>query len=230
MRPPARIIGVAALAVALLGLFTAQPAVADERVELPFQVQFDLFGVSLGWHISELIFIGATHRPSLEARGVDRGRFDSRSEIYNQRGVSSADMELGKRNSIEVRFSPWEHGAYFAVGVLEAGGDSQDVLFDERARVVGDGAYVTGLRVIVRGKEETAPAVGFGINHVFEFGLSLAAGFLLGLTQPDEPDVVVQVLGPDSVPQSDIDKFEREVRDDFTDTPFLLHLAIGFNF
>lgn len=230
MRPPAGIITVAALAVALLGLFPAQPAVADERVELPFQLQFDLFGVSLGWHINELIFIGATHRPSMEARDLNRGRYDDRSEIYNQRGVSRAEFEMGKSNSIEVRFSPWEHGAYFAVGVLEVGGDTVDVLFDERQRLVGDGAYLTALRVIVRGKEATAPAVGFGINHVFDFGLSLAAGFLLGLTQPDEPDVVVQVLGPDSVPQSDIDKFKREVEDDFFDTPFLLHLAIGFNF
>lgn len=229
MRPPAGIIAVAALAAALWGLFPARPALADERVELPFQLQFDLFGVSLGWHINELVFIGATHRPSLEARGVNRGRHDDRSEIYNQRGVASAELELGKRTSIEVRFSPWEHGAYFAVGVLDVGGDTQDVLFDERARVVGDGAYVTGLRVMVRGKEETAPAVGFGINHVFDFGLSLAAGFLVGLTQPDGPEIVVEVTNP-NVLQSDIDKFSQEVRDDFFDTPFLLHLAIGFNF
>ena len=214
---------------ALLGLAGPRPAWADARGERPIQMQVDTIGVSLGWHIGKVVYLGVTHHADYSAHRFRRGRFDDRDEIYNQRGVQDADMDFGERNSLELRLSPWEHGFYFAVGVLKVKGDRQEVLYDERARVVGDGAYVTGMRLIVKGKPKTAGAVGLGFNHVTDFGLSLAVGFLLGVDQPDPPEIDVQVTNP-AVLQTDIDKFRAEVEDDFDDTPFMFHLAIGYNF
>ena len=62
-----------------------------------------------------------------------------------------------------------------------------------------------------------------------DFGLSVGAGILVGLDQPDPPEIDIQVTNPD-VPQSDVDKFRAEVEHDFSDTPFIFHLAIGYNF
>lgn len=220
----------AAVALVMVGLAAAaEPAWADARGERPIQMQVDGYGLSLGWHISELIYVGFTHRGQTGAYHVQQGQHDDPDEIYGQRGVQDADLELGERNALEIRFSPWEHGFYFAVGVLRVFGDSQDVLYDERARVVGDGAYVTGIRLRIQGKPKTAGALGFGFNYVADFGLSLGAGVLIGLDQPEPPDIEITVTNPD-VLQSDIDKFRAEVQGDFTDSPFLFHLAIGYNF
>ena len=224
--------GIALLTLAL-GFAGVGPAWADARGERPIQMQVDGLGVTLGWHINELIYIGVTSQAEIESRSLRRGRFDDRDEIYNQRGVQHADESLGRRNSFELRISPWEFGFYFAFGLLRVYGDSQHVLYDERARVVGDGAYVTAIDLDVRGKPKTAGAVGFGFNHVTDFGLSLGAGILVGLDQPDPPEIDIQYTnsaGVDVVPQSDKDKFRAEVEDDFSDTPFIFHLAIGYNF
>ena len=150
--------GFALMTVALV-FAAVGPAWADARGERPIQMQVDGLGATLGWHINELIYIGVTYQAEIESRSLGRRRFDDRDEIYNQRGVEHADENLGRRNSFEVRFSPWELGFYFAVGVLRVYGDSQHVLFDERARVVGDGAYVTAIDLNVRGKPKTAGAV-----------------------------------------------------------------------
>lgn len=229
MRTVAWTVAWTVLLAALLTPFAAVPVLADDRVERPIQMQVDGLGVSLGWHLSELFYVGVTQRSSIDSFSVRGGRFDEEDEIYNQRGVQTADMRSGRRNSFEVRLSPWESGFYFAFGVLRAYGDTQDILYDERARVVGDGAYVTGLRLRVQGKPKTAGAVGLGINHVTDFGLSLGLGFLIGLDQPNPPDIDVQVTNA-AVLQADIDKFRAEVEKEFVDTPFLFHLAIGFNF
>lgn len=213
----------------LLALMAAAPVLADDRAERPIQMQVDGLGVTLGWHISELVYVGVTHHASTDIYNVRGGYFDEDDEIYNQRGVLDAEMRTGHSNSFEVRLSPWEHGFYFAFGVLRVEGNTQDILYDERARVVGDGAYVTGIRLRVQGKAKTAGALGIGFNHVFDYGLSLGAGFLIGLDQPDPPEIDVQVTNP-AVLQSDIDKFRAEVDDDFDDTPVMFHLAIGYNF
>lgn len=223
-----RLFAVVAMLGVLLGIASVHAAWADARGERPIQLQVDGLGVSLGWHINEVLYLGVTHRAQFEAR-VRGGYFDDDDEIYNQRGVQDTDFEIGRRNSFEVRLSPWEHGIYFALGVLRAYGDTQDVLYDERARVVGDGAYVTGLRLQVQGKPKTAPALGFGFNHVFDFGLSFGLGFLVGLDQPEPPDIEITVTNPAVLP-SDIELFRREVERDFDDTPFLFHLAVGYNF
>ncbi|MCZ6472850.1 MAG: hypothetical protein O6934_05365 [SAR324 cluster bacterium] len=202
---------------------------AGARGERPLQLQWDVFGISAGVHIDKQWFLGVTHRPRLRAHRLDANDFRSRAEIYDQRGVERFDLQLGQKDALELRYSPFEHGLYFALGLLRVKGDTQDVLFDNRARVVGDGAYVTELRVRVQGREQSAPAVGIGFNHVFPFGLSLGAGALFGLGHAETPRVQVEATNP-AVLQSDLDKFKREVEDEFFDLPFLFHFAIGYNF
>ena len=234
--------GLAAVSLAVIGAATVlgmTPAVAksDSRAERPLQLQVDLAGLTVGYHFNDLIYVGATHQLELdgEEHGVPRGFFerDDDGSLYGQQGVLDNDLDLGARSAIEVRISPWEFGLYFAAGVIQVQATEQHVEWDQRARRVGQGDYITGLTADVEGDKVTAPAVGFGYNHVFAFGLSLNAGVLVGLFEPDSPDVEVSATNPgitDDVNESDLQLFRDKVADDFPDDPVLIHIAFGYNF
>ena len=75
--------------------------------------------------------------------------------------------------------------------------------------------------------------MGIGYNHVFEFGLSLNFGILVGLRKPDSPDVEVSATNPGvtgDVSQADLQRFRDQVANDFPDEPLMIHIAFGYNF
>jgi hypothetical protein len=139
------------------------------------------------------------------------------------------DFDYGDRTAIEIRFSPETFGVYLAIGAIITEPDKEQVIWDERPRTVGANSYVTGLTADIEGKASTIPAVGAGINHVFAGGLSLGAGFLVGVREEEKPDVEVTATNSD-VSDADLARFRKKVRSDFNDVPLMMHLAIGYNF
>ncbi len=218
------------LAAALPGL--AATALADSRAEHPLQVQFDTGGLTLGYHFSERIYIGATQQPKIVA-GYTYGRKysnGSEHEIYRQDNVHDVDLEYSPRTSLEARWSPWDIGLYFAAGVLATGADQQTVTYRDVPRVIGKTAYQSSnLKVSVKDQPQTALAAGLGYNHVFAPGFSLAAGFLVALRGSDTPDVTVSDASG-NVSQADLDRFKKKVERDNRGPQGMLHLAIGWNF
>ena len=216
---------------------TTSVANADSRAERPLQLQVDLAGLTVGYHFNDLIYVGATHQLKLSGveHDVPRGLTDSCQvcPLYEQQGDLKNDLDLGARSAIEVRFSPWKFGLYFAAGVIQVQATEQHVVWDQRGRRVGQGDYITGLTADVVGGKVTAPAVGAGFNHVFEAGLSLNIGILVGLRGPDGPDVRVSATNPgvtDDVSEADLQLFRDKVADNFPDEPVMIHLALGYNF
>jgi len=225
-----------------LAFLHANAAWADSRTQHPLQIQLEYYGLSVGYHFSELIYVGATRqfgvagnrfhgRNWMGGSGDGHGMHDQNDEdgLYGQRGVADDQFEYGDRTGIEVRFSPERFGVYLALGVLILEPDQEQVVWDERSRIVGQGSYTTGLTADIEGKRATVPAVGAGINHVFQGGLSLGAGFLYGVEKPDPPSVRVSATNS-TVSQSDLDRLEARIRRDFNDLPVMVHLAAGFNF
>src|SRR5262245_2581538 len=112
-------------------------ALADSRDQLPWQFQFDTGGLTAGYHLNRNWFVGVTRQPRMiyGASYGKRFRDNSNHEIYDQKGAKEVDLDLSPRTSLEVRWSPWTHGVYFAGGVLATGQDRQEVTYDARARV-----------------------------------------------------------------------------------------------
>jgi hypothetical protein len=223
------------LLLVLASLIPVGAVMADSRAERPLQVQLDLSGASVGYHFSELVFVGYTQQGRVKTR--DFGCFgcedDEDVRIYDQNRVDDADFSFGVRRSLEVRFSPWKFGFYFSLGILSVEQDEQRILYKEGPRVVGENAYNdSGLLLQVRAKRYEGLAGGMGINHVFESGLSLGAGFLMGLTPEETPEVTATSFGSDPASQEDLAIFKREVEDEYLEFPpvGMFHLAVGYNF
>ena len=229
-------------------LLSVETARADSRTERPLQVQLEFYGVSIGYHFSELIYVGAIRQFGVAGNrfygghmlgGSGHGRDGNNghmghdgygdSGLYGQDGVTGDDFDYGDRTSIEVRISPEPFGVYLALGALIMNPDKEQVVWDERSRRVGRGSYVTGLSADIEGKPATVPAVGAGINHVFPGGLSIGAGLLYGIQEPEKPKVKVSATNSD-VSDADLERFRKKVRGEFNDFPLMAHLAIGYNF
>ncbi|MCH8883800.1 MAG: hypothetical protein IIA41_09925 [SAR324 cluster bacterium] len=213
-------------------LCVPQPvALADSRAERPLQLQLDLLGLSVGYHFSELVYVGVTHQLEVSGDSFNgrRGAFDEETPLYGQQGVDNDDRDFGARSAIEVRFSPWDFGVYFAGALLYVDGDEQEVKWDVRGRRVGRGDYKTGLTADIEGNSVLTPAGGVGVNHVFDFGLSLNGGILIGILQPGTPDVEVTATDS-SVTGDDLRRFREKIEVEFVDLPVMLHLAVGYNF
>lgn len=210
----------------------AAPALADSRTQRPLQVQFDTGGLTLGYHFSERIYIGATQQPRI-LTGYSYGhRYadGSEHEIYHQDNMHDVDLDFSPRTSLEARWSPWSFGLYFAAGVLATGADEQTVTYRDVPRVIGKSAYnSSSLKVNVKDQRQTALAAGVGFNHVFTSGFSLAAGFLVALRESDTPAVTV-TDSSGNVSQADLDRFKTKVEDANRGPQGMLHLAIGWNF
>lgn len=223
----------AAILLALACLLGGRAAWADSRTERPVQIQVDVFGLSAGYHFSQLIFAGVTSQSSYRSARYSGRRYNEDRRVYDQDGIDKARITFGRRDSLEIRFSPMEkYGFYFSFASLVTQGDDIEIQYKEQPRVVGNTAYQSaGLKLEVDGKPTTAPAVGIGINHVFDFGLSVGAGFLMGLKRPSDPDVTVTSFGADPVSEADLTEFADKVRDDYTNTNTgLVHIAVGYNF
>ncbi|HEX7927847.1 MAG TPA: hypothetical protein VF678_09655, partial [bacterium] len=212
-RSPGRLARHAAAALLFAtGLAAGLPSLAraDARDERPWQLQFDTGGLTAGYHINPHWAVTVTSQPRILA-GASYGkryRDDSDHEIYDQRGVKEVDLTYSPRTSVEVRWTPWNHGLYFAGGILATGEDKQGVTYDARARVIGDNAYSnTAMKVDVQDQTQVAPAIGIGYLHVFSFGLSLGAGVLIAARVADPPDVKVTVT-QGTVTAADLSKFK----------------------
>jgi hypothetical protein len=210
----------------------APSAAADSRAQNPVQIQFDGGGLTLGYHFGERLYLGATHQPKTESSisyGMNRQN-GSEHEIYGQDHVKEDRRETLPRTSLEGRLSPWPFGAYLALGALSTGANHQTVTYNNVPRVVGKSAYSTSsIKVDVRGQAQTAAAAGAGYNHVFRWGMSLSAGFLVALRQSDKPDVEV-TDSTGSVSQADLDRLKKRAEDDNRGPHGMLHLAVGWNF
>ena len=231
LRPRPRAAWSVALGLALaLTAAGAGMARADSRAERPVQLQADMLGLSVGYHFSRLIYLGGTYQFGVEWNQRDDQQ-DGDDPLYGQQGVDKDNVDLGARSAVELRISPWEFGLYFALGALHVQGDDESVRWDVRGRRVGRGDYITGLTAKIDGKPATVPALGIGFNHVFDFGLSLAVGALVGVQRAAATDVTVTAYGADrEVAASDLKRFREKIEDRYFDHPVMLHLAAGYNF
>jgi hypothetical protein len=224
---------------ALLGaaavLWAGAAARADSRTEHPLQFQLDQ-GVSIGYHLSAPFYVGiGVGGPRVRAGGMmDRGGGmmgrGGDMLLDDQPGLDKVSHTGGGHGDVELRWSPWDFGLYFAGAAVSIAESRSRISYESRARLIGNKQYATALTVDVTEKAYALPALGVGFNHVFPSGLSLGAGFLLGLDRPPKPQVAVSASDP-TVDPADLALLQRDYERQYGHRAYALtHLAIGWNF
>lgn len=227
----ARALTMGMLLACLMLVVAAPAALADSRTERPLQLQLDLYGFSVGYHLNRVLYLGYTHQFPYTADVFDRHYNSEDTRIFGQDGVDDVDLHHAMRRAFELRISPWPFGLYFALGYLRMEGDAMRVDYDVRKRIVGDFFTTSGLRVNVTEDPLSSPAAGIGFNHVFDFGLSVGGGLLVATQRPDDAKVTVETVDASpAIPEANLSQFRDEIRDDYTESRVLFHLAVGYNF
>jgi hypothetical protein len=203
----------------------------DYRTDRPLQLQLAVggtggiqYGVSMGYHFSNLIYGGITHLFSGSGESLTREYY----ELYGQNGMTSSSVVNGQKDTIEMRISPFSSvGLYISAAYLISKGDGDHTVYDVRTRTIGSNDYVTGLDVTVKEKPISSLAFGGGINQVLGNGISFGAGYLLALKH-NQSDVTVIATNP-NISTGDIDAFKQQISDEHR-TLSMLYLTIGYNF
>lgn len=222
------------LGLSALFLLASSSAWALEagRRENPLQLQINAAGGGggLGYHFNESWFLGVSQSNPFSAFTEQSCTECDERRYYGQDGLDSTDLNWAQRQAVELRWSPWAFGFYFSLGYLKTEGDQLTLTYDKRLRIIGENAYDTGYTAEVQGRPYGGGALGWGINHVFEMGLSLGGGFLVGWAEPQKPEV--SVYGFDqAVSQTDQDALAQDIQDNDPHTSqMMFHLSVGYNF
>jgi hypothetical protein len=205
-------------------------AFRDYRVRNPTQIQFlelnnSNMGISAGYHMNEFVYAGVIH--AFGNSGEHRLPLFIKSQ-YGQDGLTGDHYSSSSKDGVELRFS--KLGFYFSLGYLNIGASSENQVFDNRMRTLGNNLYQTGISVTVDYKSYTGPALGFGFDHVFQHGLSLGIGALTALEKPAS-NITLKTTNP-NISTADIDSFKYQINTDHQyDGPWTMaFLALGYNF
>ncbi len=213
----------------ILSLIFTNSLMADAREENPFQIQYlPTNGVSVGYHISKSIYLGASYTNNVTFTDDFSYQFEDRK--YDQKGHDETEYHQGTSTTLDFRYSPWDIGLYFNLSYLIEGESNTESKFDKENRQIGDNLYDTALTIKVEREEWSGAAIGGGYNHVFESGISLGIGAMVGLTKREDPKITITTDTGVTLSTSDKNQLIKDIEKEEYDYVGSGYIAIGYNF
>ncbi len=196
-------------------------------------------GLHLGIQLTNVIYLGLTSSTFFDSRNQwdDSHSYEYDSdddddccngrEVYGQDGVKKSESELDPIHLVEVRFTPWDFGLYFTLGGMYRGEQTSTITFKSDEREIGENTYTTALEALVEYEAWSGLALGWGINHIFENGITLGMAYNVGLGR-QEADVTV--ASTNAVSEADMAYWKKQIKSNEKQIPYICTLAIGYAF
>jgi len=235
----------------------SKKALAQTRVDRPFQVQLNFSGVfiktfgqaisdpeverfdarkwawpgiDIGYHLNRTFFIGYSFQPSRNHILEETWSLSYGPKDANIR----VDYQSGNYHNLNLRISPFNNGFYASASlVLIDRADYQmqaERLADELR--IGEGAYPTDMNVAWQFKNALTFGVGLGYQHIFNNGIAVGFGLLVPLiSSPYYEDISFFPTNEGvSLNLQDKARAEEKVRQETFFYPIQFNLKVGFNF
>jgi len=192
--------------------------------------EWQLPGLSVGYHLSSKLYLGYAFHPSRRFIFTD-------TYSFNQNGIDdvliTVDSNTGTQHSLNGRFSPFNFGLYGAVFlsyVSKARYDLEGKPVGEVFDIAGE-AYASAFDVSWDFKDRAAFGLGMGYNHVFDTGLSFDIGAGVPIDFIKTVHENVQVIAEDNeFDLDDIEQIRRVIQEDEFYFPLQVYLSVGKNF
>lgn len=211
---------------------------ADNRAKFPTQIQLSLGelphtafapGINVGYHINNLIYLGYILQPPFN---TEEGGHSVNAHAPGFDGLVSSKSELGYRQALILKLSPFQLGAFISFAVFTSDTDKEYLVFDQRVRTIGSNSYNTSVEIELERPAVVRPAIGSGFNHVFDNGISLSAEFLFAFGGIADPRISIASGVP--IAASDREALDRKISAEFTDNIHnryhLVQVGFGYNF
>lgn len=186
-------------------------------------------GIQASYQLSESLQITASLSRFNRDPDSDKENDYGEEKMLGQKAGEIDSHDIEDTASIEVRYFPFWHGFYLSAGAARQGKEEIELSFRNRSREVGDNTYTTGLTAELEYERRIIPTFGAGYQHTFKNGLILGFGAKLGLTESQNPDVVVASTNG-SVSQADLDYWKEQIIDHEKRYFFEGFGSIGFAF
>ncbi|MEZ4369666.1 MAG: hypothetical protein R3B07_02545 [Polyangiaceae bacterium] len=213
----------------LVGLFSSNAAYAaptDDALsgalyagvnlgELPWGGSFKP-GVSLGYYVNELVYVGVVYQVPDTIRRDDSS-FNASG--LGKQGLLKSEESVGQRFMLHTRVRPHRYSPFLSFGMVFNDEDREETLFEDGTRVVQ--TREAGLR----------PAIGVGYDYTFSNGLTFNVewtGWLFDIPKPR-----VEITGgplTDEARATMKARAEENFESNITNAYHLFALAVGYAF
>lgn len=183
--------------VFLTTIMFAHQVHAASRTKFPIQIQLNLGelphnafarGINVGYHFSEWLYFGYILQTPFDIGGDDHS-INAQAPGFN--GFVRSEGELGIRQALIAKISPFKFGVFFSLGVLATDLDKERLFFDRRVRTIGNNTYDTAVEIEIERPDAVRFAAGLGFYHVFSNGISLNADMFFALGSVAEPRISI---------------------------------------
>ncbi len=183
--------------------------------ELPWGGSFKP-GVSLGYYVNELVYVGFVYQVPDTIRRDDSS-FNASG--LGKAGLIKSEESVGQRFLLHTRLRPHRYSPFLSLGMVFNDEDREETLFED------------GTRVVQTRKAGLRPAIGLGYDYTFSNGITLNVewtGWLFDIPKPD-----VQIHGG---PMSDEERramkqrAEENFESKITNAYHLFALGVGYAF
>ena len=145
--------------------------------EIPFLSGSFKPGLMVGYHFNEYVFINTTIQL--------KDHLNRNDESFNAvniglKGLSSSKEITGERILIALNLRPAYWSPYLTAGFVFNNYDKETMLFGNEERIIGQGAYNSGIKITQERPSGFVPAIGLGYRYDFENGLSINTSFAMG--------------------------------------------------
>lgn len=192
--------------------------------------QWELPGVSVGYHLSKSLYLGYAFHPNR--------RFIFNDEYsFNGNGVNDVlidvDSNTGNQHSLNARFSPFTaglYGAFFINHTTEAQYELTGKPIGETFEIAGE-AYTEAFDIQWDFKDRTGFGIGLGWNQVFSNGTSFDIGAGLPIDFVKTVHENVEVIREDNAfDLDDVERIQEVIEEEDFYFPLHIYLSLGKNF
>lgn len=207
-------------------------------IDPPLQIQlttrlftnFESPGINIGYHFSEWLYAGMMYQS---------GFIDDREQSvsYGVGSVRNFEYQTGQLLGLEFRVQPDDTDSflftnpYISFGAILHDEDVAITKFKNGRYFIGSQFYETDqtLKIEATVPSSVQPAIGFGLNRVFNVGLSFGMGMFAGIHRKEFDDVKITLHGTE-ISSFDSKRLKKRVQEQRGLFPYIVYFALGWNF
>ncbi|MEQ9413577.1 MAG: hypothetical protein RIF39_07085 [Cyclobacteriaceae bacterium] len=214
------------------GIFlkTLGSTLADSEVDELTVMNWEIPGLSIGYHINKRLYIGYSFQPNRNLILKEPWTFGENEKDGN----IVVDHNTGTFHSLEGRYFPFKFDLYGSLFLTHITKARYEMDFDRIGpdMILGHNSYPTDIKADWNFKSLSTIGIGLGYNYVHKSGLSfdIGLGIPIPLSEPLFENISIQSVQGLTINPVDLSSAKEKIENEQFYFPVQFHFNIGYNF